>query len=138
MHTRDQSSPSIKTITKTRGIINKQYRPESDKKMIKEITVQELKRKLDNKEDFKLLDVREDFELKISSLKQAIHCSMSDVKTWLPKLDKDQEYVLLCRTGHRSMSMCELMQQLGFKHLTNLEGGINAWATEIDPSLQVY
>ena len=104
---------------------------------IKEITVQELSRKIANNDDFQLVDVREDFEYEAANLK-GLHIPLANVLLESDKIEKEKQVVVYCRSGRRSAAaISQLEQQFGLKNLYNLKGGILAWAQEIDPALQV-
>jgi rhodanese-related sulfurtransferase len=102
-----------------------------------EISVQELKEKLDNKEDFQLIDVREDFEYEVSNL-GGVSIPLGGVLIEADKISKDKPVVIMCRSGKRSAAAIMQLEQLGYTNLANLHGGILAWASEIDPELSVY
>lgn len=104
-----------------------------------EITVQELKEKKDRKESFFLLDVRENFEYHISNLKGTL-IPLDQLPDKLEELEdkKDQEIVIMCRTGNRSAQAQKFLLDNGFSNVLNLKGGINQWARDIDPSMPVY
>lgn len=102
-----------------------------------EITVQELKEKLDKGEDFQLIDVREEFEYETSNLGGQL-IPLGGILIEADKVSKDKPVVVMCRSGKRSAAAIMQLQQLGYSNLTNLQGGILAWAAEIDPSLNVY
>lgn len=109
---------------------------------MKEITVQELKKKIDNEENVFLLDVREPFEQYQSNIAYD-HSILIPVGKLGERLEeiadkKDQEVVCLCRSGSRSAEACKLLEKEGFAHVKNLKGGINQWAKDIDNSLPVY
>jgi len=104
---------------------------------MKEISVQELKEKLDNKEDFQLIDVREDFEYEVSNL-GGLSIPLGGVLIEADKISKDKPVVIMCRSGKRSAAAIMQLEQLGYTNLSNLHGGILAWASEIDPELSVY
>lgn len=104
---------------------------------MKELTVQELKKKKDNNETFTLLDVREEFEFHISNIDGQL-IPLDQLPDRLDELDKEKEVIVMCRTGGRSAKACELLTEKGFKNVSNLKGGVNAWAKEIDTSLPVY
>ena len=105
---------------------------------MKEMSVQELKAKLDAKDDFVLIDIREPHELEISKLDEAMHIPMRDMPDEMEDMDTDREYVILCRTGSRSYRMVQYMMEEGFTNVYSLLGGINDWASKIDPSMQQY
>ncbi len=102
-----------------------------------EITVKELKEKLDRGEDFQLVDVREDFEYQTSNL-GGQHIPLAGVLIESDKISKDKPVVVMCRSGKRSAAAIMQLESQGFTNLYNLKGGILAWQAEIDPSLQVY
>ena len=104
---------------------------------MKEVSVQELKQKLDNKEDFQLIDVREDFEYEMSNLGGTL-IPLGGILIESNKLDKTKPVVVMCRSGKRSAAAIMQLEQQGFTNLYNLKGGILAWAAEIDPDLSVY
>ena len=85
-----------------------------------------------------IIDVREEFELEISKLDEAIHIPMNDLPKRLDELNAETDYVIMCRTGVRSAQICEFLANQNFRSVANLTGGINEWAKKIDSSLPVY
>lgn len=106
-------------------------------KLMKEITVQELQKMKENKEDFQLIDVRESFEYDLSNL-GGENIPLAGILLEVDKIAKDKPVILQCRSGKRSAQAMMLLQQEGFDNLSNLKGGIVAWQKEIDPSMEVY
>jgi rhodanese-related sulfurtransferase len=104
---------------------------------MKEITVEELKRMKENGEDFQLIDVREDFEYQMSNL-DGENIPLGGVLIETEKISKDKPVVVMCRSGKRSAMAIMQLEQQGFTNLYNLQGGILAWASEIDPTISVY
>jgi rhodanese-related sulfurtransferase len=104
---------------------------------MKEISVQELKEKMDNGEDFQLIDVREDFEYETSNL-GGLLIPLGGILIESDKIEKDKPVVIMCRSGKRSAAAIMQLEQQGFTNLYNLYGGILAWAEDIDPTLSVY
>lgn len=104
---------------------------------MKETTVQELKEKKERGDDFTLLDVRETYEYHISNIDGTL-IPLDDLPGRTDELDQDKEVVVMCRSGARSANAVTLLEQKGFKNVSNLVGGVNAWAKEIDTSLPVY
>ena len=102
-----------------------------------EISVQELKEKIDKGEDFQLIDVREDFEYETSNLGGQL-IPLGGILIETDKIAKDKDVVIMCRSGKRSAMAVQQLEQQGFTNLYNLHGGILAWAEDIDPSLDVY
>ena len=106
---------------------------------VPEITVEELKQRLDAKEDIFILDVREPHEYKICNLNGHL-VPLNDLPKRIQELDgaKEKEVVVHCRSGGRSAKATALLQQAGFKKAKNLKGGILAWADRIDPKVPKY
>ncbi|WP_028295918.1 rhodanese-like domain-containing protein [Olivibacter sitiensis] len=104
---------------------------------MKEISVEELKEKIDNKEDFQLIDVREEFEFETSNL-DGENIPLANVLLETDKISKDKPVVVHCRSGKRSAQAILLLEQQGFENLYNLQGGILAWRDTFDPELPVY
>ena len=105
---------------------------------MKEVTVQELKNKIDNKEDFQLIDVREQFEYEMSNL-NGENIPLAGIIIEADKISKDKPVIIQCRSGARSAAAVnQLEQQFGYTNLYNLKGGILAWAAEYDSDMQVY
>ena len=105
---------------------------------MQEVTVQQLKSMMDNKEDFQLIDVREEYEKDICEIGAEL-IPMGEVADNIAKISKDKKVVVHCRSGKRSASIIHMLEQEhGFKNLYNLKGGILAWADEIDTSLSKY
>ena len=93
-----------------------------------DITVEELKQKLDNKENFIFIDVREPFEYAEFNLGAKL-IPLSEVMARINELEsyKNEEIVIHCRSGKRSATAQSWLQQNGFKNVRNLEGGVLAW-----------
>jgi len=103
-----------------------------------EITVHELKAKLDRGEAFELIDVRRPDELEAAKLAYTKWIQMREFPERLGELDKDAEIIVYCHTGARSGRITQLLRQAGYKKAKNLAGGIEAWSDEIDPSVAKY
>ncbi|MBC7418578.1 MAG: rhodanese-like domain-containing protein [Pedobacter sp.] len=105
---------------------------------MKEISVQELKQKIDNKEDFQLIDVREPFEYEVSNL-AGENIPLGGILIETDAIAKDKPVIVQCRSGKRSAAaIMQLEQQFGFENLYNLKGGIVAWQEAYDPDMPVY
>ena len=105
---------------------------------MKEITVQELKAKIDAKEDFQFIDVREPHEAEIATL-GALLIPMGEILGKADQIDRENPVIIHCRSGARSGTIVQALEaQHGFKNLYNLKGGILAWSREIDPSIPQY
>jgi len=105
---------------------------------MKEITVKELKSKMDNGTDFQLIDVRESNERAFTNI-GGDHISMGSIIQNLDKIRKDQDVIIYCRSGSRSAQVVNFLEMNhGFNNLYNLKGGILAWADQIDSSIKKY
>ncbi|WP_316850007.1 rhodanese-like domain-containing protein [Pedobacter agri] len=105
---------------------------------MKEISVQELKEKIDNKEDFQLIDVRETFEYEVSNL-NGENIPLGGILIEADKVSKDRPVIVQCRSGKRSAAaVMQLEAQYGYENLYNLKGGILAWQEAFDPNMPVY
>jgi rhodanese-related sulfurtransferase len=104
-----------------------------------EITTEELKRKLDAKEDFLLLDVREPWEFEVARIDGAKLIPMGDVPSRAHlELDPEEEIVVLCHHGVRSMNVTVWLRQQGFEKARSMRGGIDAWSQSIDAGIARY
>ena len=103
------------------------------------MSVAELEARLADRENQPLiLDVREPWECAICSLPDARQIPMRQIPGRLQELDKDAEIVVLCHHGVRSYQVAYYLQHQGFNKLHNLQGGIDAWARQIDPAMPKY
>ena len=105
---------------------------------IKAIDVKHLKSKLDNNEEFTLIDVRESQELEICKINQAIHIPMSNIPNCLDEINFEQPVVIMCKSGGRSAQVCHFLNEQGYLDVYILSGGIIAWALEIDSTIATY
>jgi adenylyltransferase/sulfurtransferase len=104
-----------------------------------EITVQEMKRALDNPGlGVKVNDVRESDEYEIAHVTGVSLFPLSTLGQRFAELDPDQRYYIHCKSGARSMKALQFLRERGFKHLKSVRGGILAWSDEIDPSVAKY
>ncbi|HXB22791.1 MAG TPA: molybdopterin-synthase adenylyltransferase MoeB [Candidatus Solibacter sp.] len=102
-----------------------------------EISVEELKRRLDAKEDVYILDVREPHEYQICNLNGHL-IPLNDLPRRVNELDPDKEVVVHCKMGGRSAKAVEFLHKSGFTKAKNLTGGILAWSDKIDPKVPKY
>jgi rhodanese-related sulfurtransferase len=63
---------------------------------------------------------------------------MDELKDRLNELKKDEEIIVMCRSGNRSGIAAKMLLENGYKKALNLKGGINEWAKKIDPTLPEY
>jgi len=95
-----------------------------------EITVQDLKKMIDNHEKFILIDCRTDGEVENGMITGAKHIEMHEIESQIDSLPKDKEIVIYCHSGGRSAYLVNILQSKGF-NVKNLMGGIRAWKREI-------
>lgn len=104
-----------------------------------EVSVQEMKRVLDDPTlGIKVIDVREPFEYEIAHIEGVPLLPMSQIQRRFTELDPNSQYYFLCKVGARSMDVVDFLQEQGFKYVKNIRGGLDAWSSEIDPSLPRY
>jgi rhodanese-related sulfurtransferase len=99
------------------------------KSRIREITVEDVKRKLDAGEKFCFLDVREDHEWQQDHAAGAAHLGRGIIERDIEKVapDKDAEIVLYCGGGFRSALAADNLQKMGYLNVLSMAGGIKAW-----------
>lgn len=107
---------------------------------VPEISVAELKERLDRGERLTIIDVREPEEWKIANLGEhgARLIPMGELVDRLDEIDAGDEVVVQCRSGNRSATVTRFLRSRGYDRVWNLEGGILAWADQIDPSKRKY
>ena len=106
---------------------------------IPQISVEALKAKLDAKEDIFVLDVREPHEYPIANLGAPL-IPVGSLESRIAELaaEKNSEIIVHCRSGARSQKASLILKNAGFTNVSNLTGGILAWADKIDPSMPKY
>jgi adenylyltransferase/sulfurtransferase len=105
---------------------------------MKEVTVQELKKLMDVKADFQLIDVREPHEYDICNLKGEL-IPMGEIPENVARINNNWQVIIHCRSGARSGQIVQYLEKNhGFTNLYNLKGGVLAWAKEIDSSMPTY
>ena len=104
-----------------------------------EITAQELKRRIDQGQDVRILDVREPFEFEIARIPNVTLIPLAQVTGRAKELDSSHELVVMCKMGGRSAKAIQALKAAGYAgRLTNLKGGITAWSADVDPSVPRY
>ncbi len=109
-----------------------------DEETVPIISVNELKRKMDAREAFKLVDVREPFEYEIARIDGAQLIPLGEIAERAGELQREQQIVVHCHSGTRSAQAVRLLQHRGFNNVYNLEGGIDACSDQIDHSVPKY
>jgi adenylyltransferase/sulfurtransferase len=108
-----------------------------EKNGVPEITVKDLKGKLDNGEDINVLDVREPHEYEVANIGVKL-VPLGELPRRLAEFDQSENFAIHCKTGGRSAKAVKLLQDAGFQNVYNVKGGITAWSEEIDPSIPKY
>jgi adenylyltransferase/sulfurtransferase len=103
-----------------------------------ETTVDELKKRLDRKDDILILDVRNPPEFSICRIPGSTLIPLPELPTRFVELDRNKEIVVHCKSGMRSAKAVQFLRQQGFTSIKNLKGGILAWADQVDPSMPKY
>jgi sulfur-carrier protein adenylyltransferase/sulfurtransferase len=101
-------------------------------------TVQDLKRRLDARENVFILDVRNPEEFQICRIPGSILMPLPELPRRFQELDKNREIVIHCKSGMRSWKALQFLRGQGFQRMKNLQGGIIEWAQKIDPKMPTY
>jgi adenylyltransferase/sulfurtransferase len=102
------------------------------------ISVQELKQKMDAQEVLTLVDVREPWEYDVAQISGSLLMPLGELETRLTELPREGIVVMQCHSGMRSEEGARLLQKAGFANVYNLEGGIEAWSRDVDPTVPRY
>jgi molybdopterin/thiamine biosynthesis adenylyltransferase/rhodanese-related sulfurtransferase len=102
------------------------------------MSAHELKRKMDAREQFELIDVREAFEYEIARIDGAKLIPLGEIAERADELPRERPIVVHCHSGQRSAQAVRLLQHRGFANVYNLEGGIDAWSDQVDPNVPKY
>ena len=114
------------------GTKQKEVRDEFD------MTAKELKAAIDKGRKLVLLDVREPFEYSLCHLESSTLIPVDQLSLRLKELDLNDEIVAYCHVGIRSASAVSMLRENGFTNVRNLQGGIDAWAVQVDPKMPRY
>lgn len=85
-----------------------------------------------------LLDVRENWEFETCKIDGSVQIAMNTIPARIEELDDDAEIVCICHHGARSVQVAAFLERHGFTRMTNLTGGIHAWAVQVAPSMPTY
>jgi rhodanese-related sulfurtransferase len=103
-----------------------------------EMSALELKARRDAGRGPRVLDVREGWELEVARIPDVLHIPMNEIPARLIELPREEEIVVLCRSGGRSMQVAQFLARNGFTQVTNLTGGVLAWSRDVDPAVRPY
>tara|TARA_B100000767_G_C19771075_1_gene540039 strand:- start:372 stop:686 length:315 start_codon:yes stop_codon:yes gene_type:complete len=101
------------------------------------LSVFEAKEKMEREKNFKIIDVRENWEHEIGAIENSIKMPLSNLVEDFKSLNQSIEYGVICHSGVRSLQGGSYLQSKGFK-VFNVEGGIDKWSLEIDNSIDRY
>ena len=101
---------------------------------IPQLTVKELKQRIDSGEDVQLIDVREPWEYKIAQIGGKL-IPQNEIPTRLSEIDRDREVIVHCHSGVRSQRITEFLAQAGYPLVAIRAGGMQAWSEQIDPKV---
>ena len=119
------------------GITPERKEDQTEKNGIPQISVKDLKSRIDGGEEIYLIDVREPFEYAIANLGGKL-IPQNDVAQRLGEIDRDREVIVHCKGGVRSQKIAEYLKQQGYQRVINVAGGILAWADQVDPTMKKY
>ena len=103
-----------------------------------EVTVEQLKPRLERQDAFLLLDVREPQEFQICRIPGSVLIPLGDLSSRLSEVEGRDDIVVHCKSGVRSGKAVKLLREAGYSKARNLKGGILAWINRIDPTLPKY
>lgn len=127
--------PDRPPVTKVKDLV---MACESNESSIPQITAPELKARLAEENAPLLLDVRGEDEREICLIDGSVCIPLNELADRLDELDKDAEIITQCKGGIRSMQAAQILIDAGFTNVTNLEGGILAWADQVAPDMATY
>jgi rhodanese-related sulfurtransferase len=105
---------------------------------IKQLSVTDLKIKIDNQEPLLLLDVREPNEFQYAHIANSVLIPLGQISVRLDELNKQQAIVVICHHGFRSQQVALYLEHSDFSDIANLHGGIDAWSVYCDTSVPRY
>jgi rhodanese-related sulfurtransferase len=107
---------------------------------MQQISVADLKSRLDDAQKTPpvVLDVREAWERELCALPGSVHIPMGQIMARVGELDRAADLVVMCHHGGRSMQVAMFLERQGFAAVSNLAGGIDAWARQVDVSMATY
>lgn len=127
---------SIKALIDYDQFCGVSHAPKSE--IVPEISAIDLKKMIDDKVDFDLLDVREKHEVEIAQLPNAKLIPLGELASRIHELDSAREIVIACKNNDRSAKAWKQLHNSGFRKIRNLAGGIEAWSEDVDPSVPLY
>lgn len=106
---------------------------------MRSLSVRQLKDRLDAGSEAPLiLDVREPWEINVCRIEPATYIPMREIASRHGEFDNGRDIAVLCHHGVRSRFVASFLEKQGFDRVYNVDGGIDAWAREIDPAMPTY
>jgi len=93
---------------------------------------------LRDQQTVQFLDVREPWEHELCHIEGDLHIPMGEIPTRLAEIPQDRPLIVVCHHGMRSMQVAQFLLARGYADVSNLNGGIDAWARSVDPALALY
>lgn len=106
--------------------------------MIEDLTPAEVADRLASNSPPTLLDVREDWERDTATITGSVHIPLGELPSRVHELSEDDDIVVYCHHGGRSLQAALWLSQQGYDDVANLDGGIDAWSRQIDDSIPRY
>lgn len=103
-----------------------------------EISVHHLFALMQQGEEIIILDIREVWEFELSHINKSIHIPLSTLEEGIEELPRDKMIVTICHHGVRSRNAAAILKKYNFKYVSSLNGGVDAWALNIDPTMKRY
>jgi len=107
-------------------------------KAVTQITPAGLKALMDAASPYCLVDVREPWEVALARIAGSVAIPLNEIPARLQELDPQAAIIVMCKLGGRSQRAAEFLAANGFDRVSNLQGGIDAWARDVDPQLPAY
>lgn len=105
---------------------------------MQELLPEQLRQKMEKDSSCMLLDVRQPWEFNICQIKGSTNIPLSQLSEKLDDIPDDVDIITICHHGVRSKQAAYLLMQCGFIRVASLQGGVNAWAQDIEPEMERY
>ncbi len=122
----------------TEPIDYEQFCNRSNGSGVRGISASQLHEMISRGHEVALVDVREPFEFEIARIPNSQLIPLGTIPERLTEIPRTETTVVMCKTGVRSARAIEFLRREGFENLLNLEGGLDAWREEVDPTLRKY
>lgn len=106
--------------------------------MLRNSMPDEIRHRLDQGESLFLLDVREPWETEICAIPGSVNIPMGDIPDRVEEIPSDSTVVCICHHGARSLQVARFLDAKGIARVENLSGGVESWATTVDPAMPRY